>query len=69
MACGDRGLKCVWPLTPTEPLGTLERSEPATDQQLIPSRAVLIEQQYRLALGPTRARSRDAWISINATRP
>ena len=70
VARGDRGLQRVRAARAAERLGALERREPAPDQQLVPARAVLIEQQDRLAVAAdARARARDAWISISATRP
>ena len=55
VAGGDRGLQRVGAEAAAEPLGALERGEPAADQQLVPARAVLVEQQHRLA---ARARAR-----------
>src|SRR5260370_15989588 len=40
----DRGLQCIGALFPAERLGTLERGETSSDEELIPTRAVLIEQ-------------------------
>ena len=58
------------PARAAQRLGPLERGEPAADEQLIPARAVLVEQQDRLARRPdARAASREAWISISATSP
>ena len=65
----NRGLKRVTPVRSTELGRSIERSEPAPYQQLIPSRAILIHQQDRYTLGPTRARDRDACISISAMSP
>ena len=51
-------------------LGARERGEAAADEQLVPARAVLVEEQDRLARRARRApRAREAWISISATRP
>ena len=69
VAGGDRGLQRVGAARPAERLGARERGEPAAHQQPVPARAVLVEQQHRLAGGPRRAPERDAWISISATRP
>ena len=69
VAGGDRGLQGVRARRPPERLGALERREAAADQQLIPARAVLIEQQDRLARRADARPERDAWISISATRP
>ena len=45
-------------------------ASPRLDQQPVPARAVLVEQQDRLAVGADPgAASREAWISISATRP
>ena len=49
VAGGDRGLQRVGAAGAAERLGALERGEAAADEQLIPARAVLIEQQDRLA--------------------
>ena len=58
------------PRAPPSASARVERREPAADQQLIPARAVLIEQQDRLARrADARRATRDAWISISATRP
>ena len=58
------------PRAAAERLGARERREAAADQQLVPARAVLVEQQDRLAVARRCARAmRDAWISISATRP
>ncbi len=50
MACRDRGLQHVRATLRAQLLGARERRKPAADQQLVPARAVLIEQQHRLAL-------------------
>src|SRR5437667_4019111 len=42
---GDRGLQRVRPLRAAERLGPLERHETTTDEDVIPARPVLIEQQ------------------------
>ena len=52
VAGGDRGLQRVRPERAAERLGALERREAAADEQLVPARAVLIEQQDRLARRP-----------------
>ena len=57
------------PRPPPSASARVERGQAAADQQPVPAPAVLVEQQDRLAGGPTRARSREAWISISATRP
>ena len=59
MAGGDRRLQRVGPERAAELLGALERRQPAADQQAIPARAVLIQQQHRLAVGAD-ARARRA---------
>ena len=70
VAGGDRGLERVGAGRAAELLGARERGEAATDQELVPARAVLVEEQDRLSRdGPTRALDRDAWISMSATRP
>ena len=70
VAGGDRRLQRVRAQRAAQSLGALERREAAPDEQLIPARAVLIEQQDRLARRARRAPpTRDAWISISATRP
>ena len=70
MAGGDRRLERVRAARAAELLGALERRQAATDEQLIPERAVLIEQQDGLVPTGRRApAARDAWISISATRP
>jgi hypothetical protein len=65
----DRGLQRVRPQRSAERFGARQRGEAAADEELVPARAVLVEQQDGLALASTRAGSRDAWISISATRP
>ena len=37
---------------PAEPIGAIERGEATTDRSMIPTHAVLIEQQDRFAIGP-----------------
>src|ERR1700736_4160002 len=49
MTRGNGGLQRVRTACAAEFLRTLQRSEAAGDQQLIPSRTVLIEQQNRLS--------------------
>src|SRR5919201_6830142 len=49
---GDRGLERVWAKRSTESRCALKCREPATDQELVPAPAVLIEQQDRLSRGP-----------------
>ena len=49
VAGGDRGLQRVRAERAAELLGALERGETATDEELIPARAVLIEEQDRLS--------------------
>src|ERR1700688_5028931 len=44
VTCGDGGLQGVRSGCAAELLGTLQRSEAAGDEQLIPSRTVLFEQ-------------------------
>ena len=69
VARGDRGLQRVRAARAAQRLGALERGQAAADQQLVPARAILIEQQDRLARRADARRARDAWISISATRP
>ena len=56
MARGNRGLQRVRTLRAAELFGALEGCEPAPDQQAIPARTILLEQQDRLA-GGTDARA------------
>src|SRR5919199_2816162 len=49
---GDRRLERVRATRTTESLCALKCREPATDQELVPTRAVLIEQQDRLSRRP-----------------
>ena len=59
VAGGDRGLQRVRPERAAELLGARERGEAAADEQLVPARAVLVEQQDRLARRPdARAEAR-----------
>src|SRR5262249_36938606 len=46
---GDRGLQGIRAERAAERLGPLERRQATTDEELIPARAVLIEQQDRLS--------------------
>ena len=46
----DRGLQHIGSALRAEPLGTLERAEPAADQEVVPAGAVLLEQQDRRAV-------------------
>src|SRR2546421_8801893 len=56
---GDRGLQGVRPEHAAESLGPLKRGQTAADEDLIPARAILIQQQDGLARGPgPRARAR-----------
>jgi hypothetical protein len=56
---GDRGLQRVGPEHAPQLLGTLEGRQAATDEELIPASAVLIEQKDRLSRGPgPRAQAR-----------
>src|SRR5436309_3607874 len=48
---GDRGLERVRTLRAAERLGPLERHETTTDEDVIPPRPVLIEQQHGLSRG------------------
>ena len=48
---------------------TLQRGQPTADQELVPAIAVLVSEEDRLARTATRARAREAWISMRATRP
>ena len=52
---GDGGLERVRAMRAAELLGTLQRRETTTDEELIPERAVLIEEQDGLS---RRANSR-----------
>jgi hypothetical protein len=47
----DRRLQRVRPAGVTQRLGALERGQTAMDEQLIPPRAILLEQQHRLPFG------------------
>src|SRR6266581_7038516 len=49
VADGDRRLECIRTEPAAEPLGALERRETAAHEQMIPARAVLIEQEDRLS--------------------
>ena len=49
MAGGDGGLQRVRAVRAAERLGAVERGQAAADEQLVPARAVLVEQQHRLA--------------------
>ena len=49
MTGGNRGLERVRASRPAERFGTLERRETTTDEELIPERAVLVEEQDRLS--------------------
>src|SRR6266446_10630455 len=49
VAGGDRGLERIRTEPSAELLGALERGETAAHEQVIPARAVLIEQEDRLA--------------------
>src|SRR5712691_11677832 len=49
VAGGDRSLECIRTEPPIELLGTLERGETAAHEQMIPARAVLIEEQNGLS--------------------
>src|SRR5262245_16326005 len=49
MTGGDRSLQSVRAQRAPERLGTLERCETATDEELIPSRAVLLEERDGLS--------------------
>ena len=57
VTCGDGGLKCgVGAERATELFGSPQSGEAATDQNVIPTRAILIEKQDRLSRrDPTRA--------------
>ena len=59
MTRSDRGLQRVRAEGAAELLGSLERGKPATDQKLIPTTPVLIEQEDHLAgRSDSRARAR-----------
>ena len=50
--------------------GSVDGGEAATDEELVPVGAVLIEEEDRRSEKSTRAVERDAWISsMRATRP
>src|SRR5206468_555518 len=55
VTCGDRRLKRIGAERTTESmaefLGTLERGQTATDEDMVPARAILIENQDRLSCG------------------
>ena len=51
VTCCDGGLKSIRAERATEPFGTLERGEAATDENLVPKRAVLIEKQNGFSRG------------------
>ena len=70
VAGGDGGLQRVGARRAAQRLGARQRGQAAADQELVPAPAVLVEQQDRAR--PTarvRARAREAWISMSATRP
>ena len=52
MARGNRGLQQVRTVRPPAPFGGIDRGEAAPNENLIPQRAVLIEQQDRRAVRP-----------------
>ena len=56
MACSDRSLQRIRAERAAQPFGSRQCREAATDQQLIPSGAILIEQQDRLACRPNAGR-------------
>jgi len=64
VARGDRGLKRIrsWRAV-REDLGALERFQPETDQEPVPARAILIEQQDRLSRR-VRARRRARLLDL-----
>ncbi len=62
VASGDGSLQCVWSPASAELSGAIERRETAPDEELIPARAVLIEQQNRLS---RRANSRSRARRLN----
>ena len=58
VAGGDGGLQHVRPRGPRRPaerLGPRQRRKPAPDQEPVPARAVLVEQQDRLAVAGRHA--------------
>src|SRR5262249_24276024 len=62
VTCRDRCLQRVPTVLPAEPLGALERSETTANEQLIPTPAILIEQENGLTGRPhagARARRLD----------
>src|SRR5262245_34583934 len=59
MTSGDRGLKRIRPKRAPERFGSLQRRETATDEELIPARAVLLEKRDDLSRrADTRPRPR-----------
>src|SRR5215469_15289553 len=52
VACGDGSLQSVWPEGAIKLLRALQSSETAADEESVPPRAVLIEQQDRFAARP-----------------
>ena len=46
----DRGLKSVGTERAAQSLRAIERSEAATDKQMVPARTILVEQEDRLAI-------------------
>jgi len=61
---GDPGLQRVGAGLCTEPLGARERCEASTDEEGIPGRAVLIEEQHRLPVG-SRARGEARGLGLH----
>src|SRR2546430_7678490 len=64
MAGRDRRLQRVWPERAAERLGAFERGEPATDEELVPPPAVLIEKEDGLA-GRPHARLRSPRLVLH----
>ena len=70
VARGDRGLERVRTRPAAEALRLLERVKAAADQEPIPARAILVEEQDRCTGGiEPGARPGSDWISMSATRP
>src|SRR5213080_1796392 len=64
MAGRDRRLQRIWPERAAERLRAFERREPATDEELVPLPAVLIEKEDGLA-GRSHARLRARRLDLH----
>ena len=62
---------CSWygPMLAVELLGARQRGQAAADQQRVPAPRSCAISRTGSPSGATRARMREAWISISATRP